>query len=72
MAAAIGNKEICSLLIEKGADIESADHEGKTPLMNAVNNKNHVVAGLLLAAGADINAKETNGWTTLMFASHGM
>ena len=40
VAAAVGNQEVCALLLEKGANMDAADNEGKTPLMNAVYNKN--------------------------------
>jgi len=67
--------EIVSLLIENGADVNSIDNGGKTPLMDALDNRwtgyphNPEVVSLLLDAGAEVNACNDNGWTPLMYAS---
>jgi ankyrin repeat protein len=58
-------------IIGNGADLETIDSEGKTPLMNAVYYKHPELTTFLIEKGADVNAKEPNGWTPLMFASMG-
>jgi ankyrin repeat protein len=57
-----------SYLLDEGADIESVDNEGKTPLMNAIYSKHKDLAKLLIGKGANVNVKEPNGWSPLMFA----
>jgi serine/threonine-protein phosphatase 6 regulatory ankyrin repeat subunit B len=66
MAAAKGNREICRLLIEAGADVNLADVWGGTPLQEACYWGHLAVAGLLLKSGAGINNAERRGLTPLM------
>lgn len=35
-AASMGKSEMCELLIEEGAEVDSVDKAGQTPLMTAV------------------------------------
>lgn len=44
--------EIVAMLIEKGADLNATDDDGKSPLSNAVNSGFWEISKLLLAAGA--------------------
>jgi len=60
-----GDKDFAMLLIEKGADINRKDKDGKTPLHIAAERGNRSVALLLLEKGADINAKDNTGKTPL-------
>jgi cytohesin len=79
MAASICNKELVDLLISKGADVNSKDNTGTTPLhyalgcspkggLDSLKEGWKEVAELLLAKGADINAQGYYWWTPLHFA----
>jgi ankyrin repeat protein len=54
--------------IDRGADINSVDKIGHTPLMLASFFNNIEVVKLIVENGADVNIKDLNGWTALMFA----
>jgi ankyrin repeat protein len=57
------------LLIDKGAQANTQDQDGKTPLMeSAVHKAPHVVEALL-EHGAALNTHDKKGWTALMFAA---
>ena len=68
-AARTASSEIARILIDKGADINAKDTEGKTPLIIAAEFGNAEVAGEFILAGADINAKDNKGCNALMYAS---
>ena len=68
-AARTASSEIARILIDKGADINAKDTEGKTPLVIATEFGNAEVAGELILAGADIDARDNNGCSALMYAS---
>ncbi len=56
-------------LIREGADVNSKDDDGMTPLMLAASeSKTPEVVSLLIEAGADVNAKDDDGMTPLTFA----
>ena len=59
--------EVFRLLLAKGADIESKDQWGDTPLMRAVGGNPEVVK-MLLEKGADVNVRNLEGETPLMQA----
>lgn len=63
-AAASGNVELVTLLLDKGADIH-ATASGWTPLHTAAMKKQRGAAELLLARGADVNARTGYGQTPL-------
>ena len=75
-----GNLELTRLLVDAGADIELADANGITPLINAILNHSVVnvnrtgksdhlqIAQFLVAAGADVNAVDWYGQTPLWVA----
>ena len=46
------------LLLEKGADLESKDDYGQTPLSWAAENGHEAVVKLLLEKGADLESKD--------------
>lgn len=50
-------EDIINYLISHGADLESKDHEGFTPLLTAARNNKGNIAKLLIDKGADVNAK---------------
>ncbi|MGB3760390.1 MAG: ankyrin repeat domain-containing protein [Rivularia sp. (in: cyanobacteria)] len=68
-AARTASSEIARILIDKGADVNAKDIEGKTPLIIAAEFGNAEVAGELILAGADIDAKDNKGHSALMYAS---
>ncbi|EGX53860.1 hypothetical protein AOL_s00004g519 [Orbilia oligospora ATCC 24927] len=51
-----------------GANIDSVDRQGRTPLVHAILNKQEPVANLLLRAGAQTNLKDCIGGTPLHYA----
>ena len=60
-----GEKEVCELLLEKGANTEATDYYGKTALIVAAANGKKEICELLLEAGADVNAVDNSGETAL-------
>lgn len=68
IAAAARRPEIIQYLISKGANVNSTNTGGWTPLMYAVNNNNAESVKLLLAAGADPKAKNARGWDVFQIA----
>jgi len=63
-----GKKEVCELLLEKGAYINSQNEDGDTPLMTALINRKEEVARFLTEKGAHLSHTRT-GKTVLMGAS---
>lgn len=58
-ASRAGNKEICTLLLNAGAEVDAKTPElGATPLMRAVQQNHLAVARLLVSYGA--NVEESN------------
>ena len=70
LAARAGNAELVTLLLAHGADVNSRDQSGWTPLMRAAM-KGHVEAvRVLLNHGAEVNAQENGeAWTALHWAT---
>ncbi|MDF1589186.1 MAG: quinoprotein dehydrogenase-associated putative ABC transporter substrate-binding protein [Gammaproteobacteria bacterium] len=58
-----------SYVIERGADINTPDANGLTPLMNAVKGANLDLVKLLLKNKAEPNAIDSDGWTAAMHAA---
>jgi ankyrin repeat protein len=61
--------------IQDGANINSKDMEGWTPLMvatltTALFKEDLKLVNLLIEKGADVNAKNIDGWTPLMIAAY--
>jgi ankyrin repeat protein len=68
MAARRGNVEVAEALLDCGADIESRDSLGETPLRRAVNCAKTGVAALLLSKGADPHSRGSKGLTPFLAA----
>ena len=51
-----GSKEITLYFIEKKADLNCQDKEGKTPLMTAIYSGYPELAKLLIDSGADVSS----------------
>jgi ankyrin repeat protein len=59
---------VIGLLLDHGADIESRDPDGLTPLVHAIIAGNAGIAEVLIQRGASIDAWNANGETALMTA----
>ena len=66
-----GHEAVVKLLLEKGADIESKDDYGRTPLSWAAEGGHKAVVKLLLEKGADMESKDDYGQTPLSWAAEG-
>jgi hypothetical protein len=56
-------------VLEKGAELETKDEDGRTPLSYAASKRHEAVVGLLLEKGADVEVKSNNGRTSLSCAT---
>lgn len=63
-----GNIARVAELINKGADINAKDNDGKTALIYAADKGHTEIATLLIDKGANVNAKSNGGKTALMLA----
>jgi len=63
--------EVARTLIRAGADTNSRDSYGRTPLMHMAGYGLLESAKVLVSGGADVNAKDHNGVTVLMYAVQG-
>lgn len=71
---AVSNIDLISLnvLLSEGANIDTVDQNGNTPLMIAAKIGNPRIVKILLAHNPDLNKKNSAGNTALMIASeHG-
>jgi uncharacterized protein len=57
------------VLLDGGANIEAADEEGMTPLLQAATYAQTEIFEFLLSRGANIKARDKRGWTVLMDAA---
>lgn len=64
-AAYIGDKELISFLIGKGAHLDACAEGGLTPLGVAALTGNLATCRILISAGADINVKNAEGHSLL-------
>lgn len=65
----VGNNANAAKLRAAGINIDAADGEGYTALMDAIFERNTDRAAALLDAGANVNAMAHNGSTALMIAA---
>ena len=70
-AASAGNTDMVRSFLDKGANIESKNEVGATPLIFASAKGQKEVVALLLDRGANVNAKTSTGITPLMAAASG-
>ena len=63
-------EQMISFLIEKGADVNAKDNDGKTPLMFASEGARVTAVNLLLSKGARVNEKDNEGRSALLFATY--
>jgi ankyrin repeat protein len=64
----LGLIENVKAFLQLGVDVNDADREGNTPLMEAVRHRHPELAHFLVEQGADVNAASNNGVTPLMMA----
>ena len=69
LAVIEGQGYISKYFIDQGADKESKNYLGYTPLLTAVREERRKMAKLLLECGADVNAKNIEGDTPLLIAA---
>ncbi|HVR07404.1 MAG TPA: ankyrin repeat domain-containing protein [Thermoanaerobaculia bacterium] len=69
--SASGATAVLVRLIQRGANVNSQDRGGRSPLIAAVLMNRLDSAGLLLAAGADVNHQDRHGQTALFYAADG-
>lgn len=70
---AVDKKEtnLISVFLNNGADINTKDKLGRTPLSLATQTGNLEIINLLLDKGADVNAKDNSGDTPLLLIEKG-
>jgi ankyrin repeat protein len=62
-AAKTGNIKEVERLLQRGADVNSSDTVGDTPLREAAGNGYTKLVDFLLSKGANVNAPDSSGWT---------
>ena len=63
-------KLVAEILLEAGADVNTTNKEGKTPLHVAATWDKKLIAEILLEAGADVHFKDKEGKTPLDIAKN--
>jgi ankyrin repeat protein len=64
----ITDRDTVRFLIERGADTETRDDQGDTPLLIAIRQDNHRLATHLVNNGADVNVRSADGESALALA----
>ena len=67
-AVIYGNMQQVNALLDKGADVDGFDAEGRTALMNAIINGNTPLLKMLIARGANIDMRVNGNETPLLLA----
>ncbi len=70
LAAQDGHIEICRILLDGGATVDSRDQDRETPLHKAASFGREAVVDLLIDHGSEINAKSIKERTPLIFAAY--
>ena len=68
-AARAGDRKRLQRLLQRGANLDSPDAEGRTALMAALLAWQYEAAALLLDAGADLSLRDREGHAALMWAA---
>lgn len=68
ISAAAGFDAIVKLLLDEGADMNSAIQHGYTPVILAVSGSHYDVACVMLQMGAQVDARANPSWTSLFMA----
>lgn len=68
-AAHLGDSGAVQLLLKNGANVNTRNRFGVTPLMRAARAGRYIALRCLLENGADVNARDKSGGTALMGAS---
>lgn len=68
MAARFNHQEICVLLLDHGAKVNTADKDGWTPLINAAKHGNLELIQLFLNKRAHLEERDVGGFTALIWA----
>ncbi|XP_059418544.1 protein TANC1-like isoform X2 [Carassius carassius] len=68
-AAGRGKMEVCSFLLQRGAQVQQVNRRGACALFCAVRQGHWQIADLLLQHGADVNVSDKQGRTLLMVAA---
>lgn len=63
--AGITNRDVVRLLKQHGADLDTRDAQGNTPLLIAARHANHRLIHHLIEYGADVNARNQAGENAL-------
>ncbi|MBI5430723.1 MAG: ankyrin repeat domain-containing protein [Nitrosomonadales bacterium] len=69
-AVKAGDVSRAQQILAAGADANSRDSDGATPLMAAAHSGNLAMVRAFIAAGADVNASDERGWTALAKATY--
>lgn len=69
-AAAMNHVDVCRLLLERGAKVNTQDFEGYSPLHWAVESAAVGAVRVLVEAGADVFVRTTEGLTPQDFLEH--
>ena len=67
-AALAGHADICSALLDAGADVHARDSLGRTPLLDSTRSAALPVLEVLVNAGADAGVRDTAGANALHLA----
>ena len=61
--------QVTRILLENGADLNTRDRWGRTPLMIAAKAGNQEMVEVLLGWEADLHARDQRGYTALMYGA---
>uniref|UniRef100_A0A0D9XFI6 Arf-GAP domain-containing protein n=1 Tax=Leersia perrieri TaxID=77586 RepID=A0A0D9XFI6_9ORYZ len=68
LACRVADVGMVELLLQYGANVNSTDSRGRTPLHHSILKGRHTFAKLLLSRGADSQAMDRDGRTALQYA----
>ena len=68
--AANHHPDVVQVLLDAGADIESKNNDGRSPLHSACASGKHDAAKMLVEAGADVRATDNEGSACLTLAAY--